>query len=157
MRLTKGMYGTEFRNTDCPLFGIKCGQMRGDPISSDSGWYNQLGEKLGWGDLSPEDFQRISEQLELDEIFIILSKQDSFWKFVEHIGIIGSLSKTTPTAEAPGIDYVSEHAIYIISPGKCYRVDRLGSYQGDFVRSGITFGVLDPNAAKEFIKAVASL
>ena len=51
MQLTKGLFDNEFELTSGP-FGLHNGQMRGgsDKITHNSGWYNKLGEKLGFGD-----------------------------------------------------------------------------------------------------------
>jgi len=150
------MYGTEFDGTR-GLFGLRCGQIRGGEIAHNGGWYNHRGEKLGWGDLAAVDFGRISRELMPDELFIVLGEQNSFWEFVEKIGAIGSQCTTTPTIEAPGVEYVTERAMYIISPGKCYYVDRCGSRKEDLVYGGVTFGVLSPETAGALITAVASL
>lgn len=132
MRLTKGMYGSEF-NLKSDLFGLACGQMRcGGKLTHNSGWYNKSGEKLGWGDLSVADFARIRDGLEEGELFIILCEGDSFWNFVKHNpGIIGSMCKTAPTADAPGVEYVAEHAAYIISTKEvCYVAHKWDTRRG---------------------------
>lgn len=106
-KLTKGMYGmgTEFRSMS-NLFGLRCGQKRrgmGLMIQS-SVWYNKAGEKLGFGDLSVKDFQRISKELEDGEIFIVIDGRNS---------LKGSL----------GIDYMAEYAQYIITRNQMYCFD----------------------------------
>ena len=73
-QLKKGMYGEEYNQTG-NLFGLRCGQHRSiEKITHGSGWYNSVGEKIGWGDLSVKDFERISEELNFGEIFIVLSE-----------------------------------------------------------------------------------
>lgn len=143
-QLTRGMYGNEFNRTGT-VFGLRCGQMRyrPDKITHNSGWYNKLGEKLGWGDLGASDFKRIAKELEDGELFIILGESDSFWNFVTQIGPIGSMLKTTPTIEAPGIDYVASHARFVIAQGKLYFVDDFcSSKQGVLEMYGLEFTVL---------------
>src|SRR6185369_424422 len=79
-----------------------------------AGWYNKAGEKLGWGDLSTDDFFRIRRELEDGEMFIILSERDSFWNFATQPGLLGHNVVTKPDVEAPGVDYVAAKARYII-------------------------------------------
>jgi hypothetical protein len=153
-RLSKGMYGNEFgRTPETALFLLKCGQMRGRDLVHNGGWYNRAGEKLGWGDLEPADFQRIAEELEEGELFIILSESDSFWNFVTHNpGSIGSRCATSADVNAPGVDYVAEKAMYIIGRMELYIVDRWGSNKSDTTRiEGLTFKRLTKDAAKALI------
>lgn len=116
MKLVKGMYGHEFGARDAGvLFGFHAGQMRAHDFVHNGGWYNGLGEKLGWGDLDPSDFLKIKNGIDKGEVFIILPERASFWNFVtDNPGPIGACARTQPTAEAPGIDYVIEHAMYMI-------------------------------------------
>lgn len=148
-RLTKGMYGHEFRSQS-NLFGITCGQIRGRDFVHNGGWYNQQGEKLGWGDLSVEDFRRISAELEEGEMFVILCESDSFWAFVEKPGLIGSMAQVKPDVEAPGAEYVAQKAMYIIVRGELFFVAR---YHQDkpLERDGLVFQPLAPEAAKEMV------
>lgn len=122
-RLVKGLYGHEFRS-ESRLFGLICGQMRVMELVHNGGWYNQHGEKLGWGDLSKDDLNRIKAELEPGEIFVVLPEHASFWNFVTHPGMIGSMSVVKPDEQAPGVDYIREHCSWIITPGKIYEVNR---------------------------------
>ena len=58
---TDGSYGAK------GLFGLRCGQLRGKQVAHNGGWYNGLGEKIGWGDLSQDDLSRIASQLPLPQ------------------------------------------------------------------------------------------
>jgi hypothetical protein len=138
MKLTKGMFGHEFASIKCPPFNLACGQMRGGngKLTHNSGWYNGDGEKLGWGDLSDSDFQSIQAALEPGQRFVVLSEQASFWKFVTHVGMIGSMSTVQPTADAPGRDYIIEHASYIITHNDFYWVDEYSSRTEDTTKLG---------------------
>ena len=154
-QLTKGMYGHEFHSTS-DLFGLRCGQMRGGDakMTHNSGWYNKSGEKLGFGDLSTKDFQRISSELEDGELFIILGESDSFWNFVTRPGLIGSMAQTKPTVEAPGVDYVAEHAMYVIARNQLYRIDRYGDSKEETSEwRGLQFKVLKPDATRSLMAA----
>lgn len=154
-QLTKGMYGHEFRPT-ANLFGLRCGQGRGGDtkIGHNNGWYNRAGEKLGWGDLSAEDLQRISSELEDGELFIVLSEQDSFWNFVTHVGIVGSACATKPEVEAPGVEFVATRCRYIVAQHQIYFVDDedyLPWRRKDHVVGGVPIKVLTRDEAKQFI------
>ncbi len=160
-QLTKGMYGDEFNPTG-DLFGLYCRQMRGGKtkLTHNSGWYNKSGEKLGWGDLSTKDFRKISRELKNGELFIILSESDSYWNFItpQH-GPLNKMAKKKglKMMAAPGVDYVTEHAMYIIARNQLYCVDRYGdSKKKTEKRGGLQFKVLKLGAAKALITAVVS-
>jgi hypothetical protein len=126
MRLTQGLYGLEMASPKKDLFGIYCGQYRNPSVSHNGGWYNSLGEKLGFGDLNQKDLDRIAAHLKPDEAFLVLSESDSFWKFVTHHGICGSMCATTPDEKNPGLDYVVENAVYAVLPGEIYKFNFYG-------------------------------
>lgn len=125
--LTRGMYGKEFNPTPNAPFGLRCGQMRGRNLVHNGGWYDRWGNKLGWGDLSPDDFRRIAAEIPVDELFVVLGEQESFWEFVEKIGPIGSMSRTRPEIDHPGVEYMVQHAHFIIGRGRLYYIDRYKS------------------------------
>lgn len=154
-QLIKGMYGHEFHN-ESTLFGIRCGQMRADDFVHNGGWYNKLGERLGFGDLSHDDFRKISEELNKDELFIVLGESDSFWNFVDHNpGLIGSMCGVKPTAEAPGVDYIADKCAYIIGKNQLFFVDRYGTRTEESFWSGnrLEFKVLSRVAVREMLKS----
>lgn len=154
-RLTKGLYGHQFGPTS-NLFGLHCGQIRGKDFVHNGGWYNRLGEKLGWGDLSTDDFFRIRRELEEGEMFIILGESDSFWNFVTRPGLLGHNAVTKPDVEAPGVDYVAEKARYIITKAPkggfgMYVVSDYPSEEEWLNRDGLMFHVMKREDAKAFI------
>ncbi len=126
MRLTKGMYGSEMRPSNNTLFGLRAGQMKFGPtkLGHNVGWYNQKGEKLGFGDLDLEDLKRIMTELEDGELFIILGESDSFWHFVKHNGPIGAMAKTSRSEMEPGMEYVADKACYVVMRGQIHAVNR---------------------------------
>lgn len=155
MRLTKQMYGHEFK-AESRLFDLLCGQTRASRNVHNGGWYNKAGEKLGWGDLDAEDFRRISMELEEGELFVVLHESDSFWNFVTGHGVIGAMCTTKPDVHAPGVEYVAEKCCYIVSPLMVHFVDRFGSHSGKetvSLRDALVVKVLSPEKAKELILA----
>lgn len=104
MLLTPGIYGEEFRSKVGP-FGFRCGQMRANRIVHNGNWYNKKGEKIGWGDLSKDDLQTISSQINDNELFVILGEHDGFWKL-------------TPEEQIkPKISYLLQKCRYVICKG----------------------------------------
>jgi len=113
MRLTHNMY----RNQNCNLFGLTEGQLRFEDIVHNGSWYNDRGEKLGWGDLNPQDLKNIANGLVEGESFYILSESVSYWAFVTKVN--SDLShEVLPDVTSPGIDFVQKHAIFLIEPNK---------------------------------------
>jgi len=129
----QGMFGRQFDYKEQTLFNFHEGQMRGDDLVHNGGWYNRFGEKIGWGDLSHVDFHTIQAGIEPGECFIILSEGDSFWNFVRQIGLIGSMCTTAPTANAPGMEYVKAHAMYVITSDGFYIVEDHPSKRTSFI------------------------
>lgn len=152
-QLIKGMYGSEFDRTG-NLFGLRCGQMRGSSarMGKNNGWYNKAGEKLGFGDIAVEDFQRIVLEIEEGELFITLGEQDSFWNFVTRPGITGGMSARSADESAPGAEYVAEHCTYILSKDGMAVVSDY-SREGETERNinGLQLKVLTREAAKALI------
>jgi len=111
--------------------GIINGQMRADDFVHNGGWYNAKGEKIGWGDLSKEDLERITNRMagQPFELFIVLGEHDSFWPFVTSVGPIGSLCGVEAKEKNPGLDYVAEHARYVITGGGMYSLRSDESYE----------------------------
>ena len=137
-RLTKEMYGREFQPASS-LFGLRCGQRRDDDLVHNGGWYNKAGERLGWGDLSHDDLQRIAAGLQKGELFIVLPERASFWNYATPV------DQPSPV-HAPGVEYVAEHARYVIAPDALFFVDQGGSSteegRRETAEEGLTFQVL---------------
>lgn len=145
MKLTRGMFGEGSKNK-CTEFGIWWGQMIGEPgkITHNAGWYNKAGEKLGWGDLSTENFKRISKELDEGELFVTLPESASFWKFVEKFGATGSLCQVNNTEYAPGKEYIAENANFLIGKDILYFVDCYERGLTITKMYGLTFQVVKP-------------
>ena len=157
-QLVKGMYSfVAQRSSD--LFGLVYGQTRRGPtkMTHNSGWYNKAGEKLGYGDLSAEDFQRIQDGLEETELFIILSESDAHWNFVSKRMIKGFFPKKETFEDAPGIEYVAARALYIIGKGQLYRVRYFDEPQSALCHGwchGLQFKVIRKNEVLDLISAL---
>lgn len=96
-------------------FGIVSGQIRGDEYVHNGGWYNRLGDKIGWGDLTEMDLSHLAGEMNEDETFIVLSEADSYW----------NLRNGERPELSPGLDYVAVRAKLVIHAGK---VSGLGYY-----------------------------
>ena len=119
-RLKKSLWGIQYK-ARCFLWDLRVGQMapKGKMTAKNAGWYNINGEKMGWGDLSSDDFKRISQELEEDELFIILRERASYTDFHWQ----REFSPTPKGGEhSPGIRYVLEHAAWIIAKGRVYHI-----------------------------------
>lgn len=133
------MFGSEFgpKTEATQVFGLRTGQMRHPDTIHNGGWYNARGEKLGWGDLNVADYTRIQAQLEEDDVFVVLTEQDSFWNFVTKLGgTLGCLHETNAEMYAPGIAYVKEHVFLLITRERAAYVGDAGdpSRPGQFSR-----------------------
>jgi len=134
------------------LFGLKRGQLRHNRLVKNGGWYNERGEKLGWGDLSPDDFRRIRRELEDDERFIVLGEGDSFWHFVKKVNFVRAVLVVRPEVEAPGIKYVAEKCRYIIQKETSHFVsDDHSDADIVAVKMGVVFHALSRKKAKKLL------
>ena len=107
------------------LFGLCYGQIRfiDERITFNSGWYNRSGEKIGFGDLSAKDFKRISEEIEENECFVVLSEKDSLINL--------------------GVEYVAQHAEYVVTSKNIFKVDPYWQEKNTTVEiSGVIFKIL---------------
>lgn len=101
--------------------GFRIGQMRGymaKKVGHNCGWYNKDGVKIGWGDLSRDDLDKVAAALPVGEILVVLGEHTSFWNFVTRVGVIGDMCEKTASEAAPGVDYIAEHAVFVVMPGE---------------------------------------
>jgi len=88
------------------LYGLRCGQIRGSERRVHNGvWFNLQWQKIGWGDLSDDDFVKVSKKIPFGELFIVLS---------EH----ASLPHTTPMTPV----YGTRHCSRLIEHGCIHEV-----------------------------------
>jgi len=91
-------------------------------IIHNGGWYNHAGEKIGWGDLTTDEFRKVAAEIEEGEIFIVLGERASFWNFVVQPAVIGSLCDAQPEEKDPGLEYVAKHARFAIMKDRICRI-----------------------------------
>jgi hypothetical protein len=139
MHLTLNIFGQEFGERQPNPFGLHTGQMRSREKQAHNGaWYNQDGVRVGWGDLSSDDFRNIQKALEPGEYFFVLP-ESSFWNFVRSHGPIGSMCDTDPTIDHPGLDYVRSNFRYLITREGCFFKSHGYAHQTAFSNYGIMF------------------
>ena len=107
-------------------FDIHQGQMRRNPAILDGYWFNHRGERLGWGDLTPDDMYQISRHLDQGEVFLVLSENEGFIEIPQGADV----TRLSP-------DYVASKALFVITRGEVYYVTR-------DQRSSKIFGSIDP-------------
>jgi len=121
--LKKGMYPV---GAAPGRFGLRAAQLRPkrDTAIRNASWYNGAGEKLGWGDLSLDDFKRVAAGLKRNEVFIVLDQGTSYFafRFPEQF----AWAKPNGRPNAPGRAYVARHARYAILPGRLCVIDHGG-------------------------------
>lgn len=100
--LTKSIYGYETDYKKTP-FGLLNNQLKSNGIINSAGWFNIKGERLGCGDLSLKDMEKIAKNISSNEAFIVLTEANSGWSLPSHLD-----------RSAPGIDYVIKTASWII-------------------------------------------
>ena len=144
-QLRPGVFGYRI-GSEKNLFGLSYGQIHfsEESIYKNAGWYNKSCKRIGCGDLSADDFRRISDELEDGEMFIVLGEVRSL-----------SAMKAQLVENNPGVDYVAEHATYVIIPGQMYVVNRGHIRKGQTVVEdhGLQLGVLERSAVKALMTA----
>ena len=147
-RLTKGMYEYNKSIPTSNLFNLRHCQIspKGIKIVHNGGWYNKFGERLGCGDLSTEDFQRISKKLRKDELFIVLTESAASWNFTKRKKFPRGVKLKI---EAPGVKYVAEHAMYVIARNQMYVIQRFRiSKKSTFKCRELQFNIITHDALK---------
>ena len=118
--LTKAVY--ERIDTRGP-FDLRNNQMsrKIEVVLRNAGWYNQKGERLGCGDISVSDMERISKGLNKHELFVILSESDSRWAFEGKTSLrfINTKYKTS-SMDFPGKEYISQYCMFILAKNKIF-------------------------------------
>lgn len=147
--LTKLIYGIETNPKKTP-FGILAGQVKGDSICNNSGWFNINGEKIGSGDLSMKDLETISKHISPAEVFLILSENDSGFNIPNH------LDRTEP-----GKDYVVNKTTWVVGKdnmgGIILRVGDRNDKPEEDERDGVKYTKVSRKVFKKTIGVDSSL
>jgi hypothetical protein len=108
--LPKSIYGLETDAKKTP-FGMLNEQIRADGVLNNAGWFNLAGEKIGHGDISMKDMEKISNNLNANECFFVLLEFDTTWGMPKDMN-----------ANEPGKDYVLKHCVWSISRSSILKV-----------------------------------
>jgi len=138
--LYRGMYTSSVIGENSTRFGLWAGQFYATNFIADASWYSQHGELLGSGDITSEDVLRISSELLVGEMFLLVR---------EHVISPNDYIK----AISPGIDAVCQNASYAIAPGVVYALDRNGVYgKGQKVQyRGIQVEMITPESLRRLL------
>lgn len=133
------------------ILGLNDGQERVGfvPSTKRSNWYNELGEWVGWGDLTREDMQTIARLLEDGERFIVLHEWDSYRRFLRDI--VPDPSRILRTENNIELAYIAEHAVFVIERGSIFRVEDVQPIGQPEEHEGVTFRFVRSSEAKAMI------
>jgi hypothetical protein len=132
------------------------GQHHQEPVSGTrgSGWYDAEGRRIGWGDLTNPELERIAGSLRDDELFLVLHVEDAFYKFLRIL--VPDVSRRTPDEDRPGLDHIARNALFVIRKGRIHRVHNLCLTHGE-ERHGILYATIDREAARRMISEDTTL
>ncbi len=98
-QLTEQMF--EEVGSDNP-FGLYSSQQR--PYLHKTGWYNNRGQWLGYGDIAADDLMRIAAEIAEGEAFILVDQRD--WEFKRFHEV--------------SVGFLVDHAQWIVRRGKIF-------------------------------------
>lgn len=101
-------------------FALKVGAKRSDDFVPKAQWFNCWGRKIGWGDLSMADFDRIKANLKDHEVFVVLNDTASFWDQLEKPGLLGWLGVAKKEHYYPGTEKIAHQCSYLITQDAYY-------------------------------------
>lgn len=101
--LTKCVYGLQTDPKKTP-FGLLNNQVKIDNTIQSAGWFNIKGERLGCGDLTIKDMDRIAKHISAEEIFVAVGEANCEWNMP------AGIDRT-----APGFDYVISKAVWVMA------------------------------------------
>jgi len=125
--LSVGLFFDKTDPQDSP-FGLTADQRRLGSIQNNAGWFNIRGEKVGTGDLSMADLERISLEILGGEFFVVLSEFDAFW------GMPPGMSTSMP-----GLDYVLTNCSWIAISGFIFRARNSVSSVAGQSKDGVAY------------------
>lgn len=101
-------------------FALKVGAKRSDDFIPRAQWFDCFGRKIGWGDLSMADLDRIKANLKDHEVFVVLNDTASFWDEIEKPGLLGWLGKAQKEHYFPGTEKIAHQCSYLITKDVFY-------------------------------------
>jgi hypothetical protein len=95
-------------------------------------WYNQAGQLLGHGDLSCDDVQRIKDNMGQDDLFIVISAMDEWYR---------------PSENIPVEQLVEKSPLIISKAGLFFITKSVENFEPETTRAGIKIKFSTPDAA----------
>lgn len=121
------------------------------PGTKGSGWYNERGDWFGWGDLTNQNMVAIAQTLKPEQLFIVLHEEDAFRRFLRNV--LPDLSRVARSEDAPGLDYVMHHALFVIAQGEISRVHDVHPRRPPEVTGGIAYRIVECATARAIMLA----
>lgn len=122
---------------DCQVarhaFKLADSQCRAGEVCHNNGWFDQNGNKLGWGDLTVRDLLRIAENVHAFDTFIITGESahcavDGVTNLItQDVSTHRSLDQAKPCDRA----YVVQHARFAILSDRIYSIYDGDDYPGE--------------------------
>ncbi len=131
----------------CELFGLQRGQFRGPGTVLHGYWYDRSGDNIGCGDLSTEDFRRISARLADDDLFVITETAPQ-----PNLGVHPAATSTSGrNSRISMFEKLAKTCRYIVARGCLYYVKSYSQFEGSFVINGLAFQTLTFAEAKRML------
>lgn len=131
----------------CELFGLQRGQFRGPGTVLHGYWYDRSGENTGCGDLSTEDFRRISARLEDDDLFVITETTPR-----PNLGNRPAARSTSKrNSRIAMLEKLVKACRCIVARGRLYYVKNYSQFEGSFQINGLRFQTLTLAEAKRML------
>jgi hypothetical protein len=133
------------------LVGLSDGQQRLGfvPGTKRSGWFNKDGRWVGWGDLTNRDMVNIASRLKPGEQFIVVHEEDSYRRFLKDI--VPDPTRILRTEDTLGLEYVAEHAMFLITPDCIFPVSNVHPRRDAEMWGGISYQIIDNATAEAMI------
>ena len=129
----------------CELFGLRCGQFRGPGTILHGYWYDRSGENIGCGDLSTEDFRRITARLEDDDLFVITEAEPQ-----PNLGVHPAARSTSKrNSRIAMLEKLVKACRCIVA--RLYYVKNYSQFEGSFLINGLRFQTLTLAEAKRML------
>lgn len=100
-----------------------------------SRWYFKDGTRIGYGDLSSEDFKNIASGLENNDLFIVLPESSSEWN----------------DTDVKTVEHLVVHALYVITKKTMFYIERHFRGKGARAEKGFVFVFMTEKELRELI------